>query len=81
MNPTISITIVCTSEQLALVEERVFALQQDLYRLGAAFSIETTRPPRNPPMDVAEALRNPEAFLAGLEEVQHGIVHQPEPGR
>ena len=79
MNPTISITIVCTPEQLELVHERVGALQQALYGMGVAFSVKTTRPPSNPPIDLAEALRNPDAFVRGFEEVERGIVHRPEP--
>jgi hypothetical protein len=78
MNPTISITIVCAPEQLELVHERVAALQQALYDMGVAFSIKTTRPPRNPPIDLAEALRDPGAFVRGFEEVERGIVHRPE---
>jgi hypothetical protein len=81
MNPTISITIVCTPEQLELVHESVAALQQALYGMGVGFSVKTTRPPRNPPIDLAEALRDPGAFVSGFEEVERGIVHRPEPER
>ena len=35
---TITISIVCSPEQLADVQARVSALQADLYRLGVAFS-------------------------------------------
>ena len=81
MNPSISITIVCTPEQLELVYERVAALQQALYGMGVGFSVKTTRPPRNPPIDLAKALRDPGAFVSGFEEVERGIVHRPEPER
>ena len=79
MNPTISITIVCTPEQLEFVRERVTALRQDLYAMGVAFSVTTTRPPGSPAVDLAEALRDPDAFVSGFEEVQRGIVYRPEP--
>jgi hypothetical protein len=40
---TITISIVCSPEQLADVQARVSALQADLYRLGVAFSVSTHR--------------------------------------
>jgi hypothetical protein len=79
MNPTISITIVCTPEQLARVQENIDALQQALYGLDVAFSVKTTRPPKNPSIELAEALRDPDAFLSGFEEVERGVVRRPEP--
>ena len=79
MNPTISITIVCTPEQLELVHESVAALQQALYGMGVAFSVKITRPPVNPPSDLNDALRDPDTFVNGFEEVERGIVHRPEP--
>lgn len=78
MNPTVNITIVCTSEQLELVHESVTALQQALYGLGVAFSVTTTRPPGSPPIDLAEAVRDPDTFASGFEEVVRGLVHRPE---
>ncbi len=77
MKPTISITIICTPEQLELVHETAAALQQALHGMGVAFSVRTTRPPINPP--IAEALRDPGAFASGFEEVERGIVHRPGP--
>jgi hypothetical protein len=79
MNSTISITIVCMPEQLEPVRDRVTALHQDLYSLGVAFSVTTTRPSSNPVIDLAEALRDPDAFVGGFEEVERGIVHRREP--
>ena len=81
MNPTISITIVCTPEQLELVHESVAALQQALYGMGVAFSVETSRPSANSPSDLADALRDPDSCARGFEEVERGIVHRPEPER
>jgi hypothetical protein len=79
MNPTININIVCTLEQLELVGESVNELQQSLYSMGVGSSVTTTRPPGNPPIDLAEALRHPDAFVSGFEEVERGMVHPPEP--
>ena len=41
MQPTITISIVCSPEQLADVQARVSALQADLEPMGGAFSIRT----------------------------------------
>jgi hypothetical protein len=64
---------------LELVHERVAALQQALYGMGVAVSVKTTRRPKNPSIELAEALRDPDAFVRGFEEVERGIVHRPEP--
>ena len=54
--PTITISIVCSPEQLAHVQARVSALQADLCRLGMAFSVSTHRdPPPRPSMTLQEA--------------------------
>ena len=62
--PTITISIVCSPEQLADVQARVSALQADLYRLGVAFSVSTHHelPPRSS-MTLDEAQHDQEAFL------------------
>ena len=42
MQSTITISIVCSPEQLADIQARVSALQADLYQLGVAFSVAPT---------------------------------------
>lgn len=79
---TITISIVCTPEQLAEVEARVSALQADLYRLGVAFSVSTHHdPPPRPTMTLQEAQRDPQAFLAGFAETERSIHFDPDLAR
>src|SRR5438270_3300877 len=74
--PTITISIVCSPEQLADVQARVTALQADLYRLGVAFSVSTHHdPPPRPTMTLEEAQRDPQAFVAGFAETEHCCRH------
>jgi hypothetical protein len=79
---TITISIVCTPEQLADVQARVSALQADLSRLGVAFSVTTHRePPRRPSMTLEEAQRDPQAFAAGFVEAEQTVHFDPELAR
>jgi hypothetical protein len=61
VQPTITISIVCSPEQLADVQARVSALQADLYRLDVAFSVSTHHdPPPGPSMSLRRsATRRP----------------------
>ena len=80
--PTITISIVCSPEQLAHVQARVSALQADLCRLGIAFSVSTHRdPPPRPSLPLEEAQRDPRAFLAGFAETEHSAHVDPELAR
>ena len=80
--PTITISIVCSPEQLADVQARVSALQADLYRLGVAFSVSTHQePPPRPTMTLQEAQRDPQAFLAGFAETERSVHFDPELAR
>ena len=80
--PTITISIVCSPEQLADVQTRMSALHADLYRLGVAFSVTTHRdPPPRPTMTLEEAQRDPQAFLAGFAETEHSAHFDPELAR
>jgi hypothetical protein len=80
--PTISISIVCSPEQLADVQARVSALQADLYRLGVAFSVSTHHdPPPRPTMTFEEAQRDPQGFLAGFAETERSVHFDPELAR
>jgi hypothetical protein len=82
MQPTIAISSVCAPEQLADVQARVSALEADLYRLGVAFSVSTHHePPPRPTMTLAEAQRDPQAFLAGFAEAERSIYFDPELAR
>jgi len=82
VQPTISISIVCSPEQLADVQARVSALQADLYRLGVAFSVTTHQAPPPPPtMTLEEAQRDPQAFLAGFAETERSVHFDPELAR
>ena len=78
MQPTISISVVCTPEQLAQVQARVNALQADLYRLGVAFSVSTHHdPPPRPTMTLEEPQRDPQAVLAGFAQTEHSATSIP----
>jgi hypothetical protein len=80
--PTITISIVCSPEQLAHVQARVSALQADLCRLGMAFSVSTHRdPPPRPSLPLEEAQRDPRAFLAGFAETERSVHFDPELAR
>jgi hypothetical protein len=79
---TITISIVCSPEQLADVQARVSALQADLCRLGVGFSVTTHQdPPSGPPMTLQEAQRDPRAFLAGFVETERSVHFDPELAR
>ena len=80
--PTITISIVCSPEQLAAVQARLRALQTDLSRLGVAFSVSTHHDllPR-PTMTLEEAQRDPQGFLAGFAETERSIHFDPELAR
>lgn len=74
----ITITIVCSPEQLADVQARVSALQADLDRLGVAFSVSTRHdPPLRPTMTLDEAQRDPQAFLAGFAHTARSVHFDP----
>ena len=79
--PTITISIVCSPEQLAHVQARVSALQADLYRLGVAFSVSTHRDPPRPSMTLEEAQRDQQAFLAGFAETERSVHFDPKLAR
>jgi hypothetical protein len=82
MQPTISISIVCSPEQLADVQARVSTLQADMQRLGVASSVSTHHdPPPRPSMSLAEAQRDPRAFLASFAETERSIHFDPELAR
>jgi hypothetical protein len=82
MQPTVSISIVCSPEQLAHVQARVSALQGDLYQLGVAFSATTHHePPPRPSMTLEEARRDPQAFPAGFAETERSVHFDPELAR
>ena len=79
---TITVSIICSPEQLADVQARVSALQADLYRLDVAFSVRTQHnPPPRPSMTFEEAQRDPQAFLAGFAETEHSVHFDPELAR
>jgi len=77
-----TISIVCTPEQLADVQAHVSALQANLHRLGGAFSVTTHQaaPPR-PTMTLTEAQRDPQAFVAGFVETEQAVHFDPELAR
>ena len=81
--PTITISIVCSPEQLAHVQARVSALQADLYRLDVAFSVSTHHepPPPRPTMTLEEVQHDPQAFLAGFAETERSVHFDPELAR
>jgi hypothetical protein len=82
MQPTISISIVCSPEQLADVQARVSALQADLHRLGVAFSVSTHQePPPRPTMTLDEAQCDPRAFVAGFVETERSVHVDPDLAR
>jgi hypothetical protein len=82
VQPTITISIVCSPEQLPAVQARVRALQTDLSRLGVAFSVSTHHdPPPRPTITLAEAQRDPRAFLAGFAETERSVHFDPELAR
>ena len=74
MQPTISISIVCSPEQLANVQAHISPLQAGLHQLGVAFSVSTHHdPPPRPTVTLEEAQRDPQAFLAGFAETEHSV--------
>jgi hypothetical protein len=80
--PTITIGIVCSPEQLADVQARVSALQADLQRVGGGLLGQ--RPPRAAAAsddDPRAAHRDPQAFLAGFAETERSIHFDPELAR
>jgi len=80
--PTITISIICSCEQFADVQAPVSALQADLYRWGVAFSVSTHPDPSpRPSMSLAEAQRDPQAFLAGFAETERSVHFDPELAR
>ena len=80
MNPTItiSINIVCTPEQLELVDAFTHELQQVLSATGVASPV-TTRTPGKPPIDVADVLRGTHVLVNGVDDVERWGVYRPEP--
>ena len=80
--PTITISIVCSPEQLAEVQTRISTLQADLDRLSVAFSVSTHHdPPPQPSMTLEEAQRDQQAFLAGFAETERSVHFDPKLAR
>ena len=78
-SPTITVSIICSPEQLADVQARVSALQGDLC---VAFSVSTHHdPPPRPTVALEEAQRDPQAFLAGFAETERSVHVDPELAR
>ena len=61
--PTITISIVCSPEQLAEVQARVSAFQADLYQPGAVFSVSTKRVDRGEKLEAYRRIPTLETYV------------------